>query len=234
MVDLKWPVPLSEVQLSQLECFRQLLVEWNERMNLTAITGEQEVYVKHFYDSLAVCQLDEWNARIGPGVRVIDIGTGAGFPGIPLAIALPDVLFVLCDALQKRVTFLQAVIDALGLTNVTCVHARSEDLARDILYRAKFDIVVSRAVARLNILMELMCPFLRVGGLGCSYKGPGFDDEREDGVRAAKRLNSSLRDAHTYTLPLSMGARTIVPFVQSGPIPKTYPRKAGVPQRHPL
>ncbi|WAH37001.1 16S rRNA (guanine(527)-N(7))-methyltransferase RsmG [Alicyclobacillus dauci] len=234
MVDIQWPRVLTEEQLLQLDRYRSLLVDWNERMNLTAITEEEEVYVKHFYDSLAVLTVSQWQEVAKTGTRVIDVGTGAGFPGIPLAIVESNMEFVLCDALQKRITFLQAVKDELGLQNVTFVHARSEDLARNPAYRGQFDIVVSRAVARLNILMELMCPFLRPGGRGFSYKGPGFDDERKDGERAAAKLRAKLMDAHTYLLPKSMGSRTIVVFEQSAPVPETYPRKAGVPQRKPL
>ncbi|MFB5190897.1 16S rRNA (guanine(527)-N(7))-methyltransferase RsmG [Alicyclobacillus fastidiosus] len=234
MLDIPWPKPLTEEQLKKLDAYRRLLLDWNERMNLTAITDEPEVYVKHFYDSLAVLMVPEWKKIVRPGLRVIDVGTGAGFPGIPLAIVEEDVEFVLNDALQKRVGFLQAVVDELNLANVRVIHARSEDLAREMDYRQQFDVVVSRAVARLNILMELMCPFLRVGGVGFSYKGPGFDDERVDGLRAAKRLGAALKEPMTYTLPLEMGARTIVAFEQITPISNTYPRKAGIPQRKPL
>lgn len=233
MVDLEWPRPLTQQQIAQLETYRQLLITWNERMNLTAITDETEVYVKHFYDSLAVFSVADWQQEWS-GKRGIDIGTGAGFPGIPIAIACPDLELVLCDSLQKRVGFLKAVQEELGLNNVSCIHARSEDLARDTHYRGQFDFVVSRAVARLNILMELMCPFLRAGGLGFSYKGPGVEDERQDGLRAARKLHAALRGEYQYNLPLSMGTRTIVVFEQSTQTPDPYPRKAGIPQRKPL
>jgi 16S rRNA (guanine527-N7)-methyltransferase len=234
MDEIAWPRPLTERQLTQLEQYRQLLLTWNERMNLTSITDETQVYVKHFYDSLAVLSIPLWSTAAKRGGQVIDIGTGAGFPGLPLAIVEQGMNFVLCDSLQKRVTFLEAVVQELGLQNVRCVHARSEDLARDLEYRGQFDVVVSRAVARLNILMELMCPFLRLHGVGFSYKGPGFDDERADGMRAAKKLHAKIQAVDTYTLPLDMGARTIVAFEQMSPLPHTYPRKAGIPQRKPL
>jgi 16S rRNA (guanine527-N7)-methyltransferase len=234
MDEIKWPIELTQGQETQFDAYRRLLVEWNERMNLTAITEEKEVYIKHFWDSLAVLTMPQWISVSNQSKRVIDIGTGAGFPGIPLAIAQPEKSFVLVDSLQKRISFLETVVARLGLKNVTCVHARSEDLARDKSYRGQFDFVVSRAVARLNVLMELMCPFLRVGGLGFSYKGPGLDEELKDGQRAAKKLQVQLHEAHSYTLPLEMGLRTIICFEQFRALPGVYPRKAGTPQRKPL
>lgn len=234
MLELSWPISLAPSQLEKLELFRQLLMTWNARMNLTAITEEREVYVKHFYDSLTICQMGEWVKRVPQGARVLDVGTGAGFPGIPLAIALPNVQFVLNDALQKRVNFLTAVVEELELDNVVCIHGRSEDLARDKMYRAAFDAVVSRAVARLNVLMELMSPFLRVDGIGCSYKGPKVAEEWQDAVRAAGKLNATLLPSWAYTLPDGLGDRNILPWVQVKGVPRAYPRKAGTPQRMPL
>ncbi|GEO27259.1 ribosomal RNA small subunit methyltransferase G [Alicyclobacillus acidoterrestris] len=234
MLEISWPRPLSARQLNQLDMFMNLLVDWNARMNLTAITDEEQVYVKHFYDSLAVLLTPQWQVMTKKDLRVIDVGTGAGFPGIPLAIVEPEMSFVLNDALQKRVGFLQAVVDELQLSNVQVIHARSEDLARDAKFRKQFDVVVSRAVARLNVLLELMCPFLVQNGVGFSYKGPSFDEEKADGLRAAKKLGAILQEELTYTLPLEMGKRTIVPFRQTTPVPNAYPRKAGVPQRKPL
>lgn len=234
MVEITWPIPLTERQVVQLEQFRVQLVDWNERMNLTGITAEAEVYVKHFYDSLAVAQMPEWLSVCKPSIRLIDVGTGAGFPGIPLAIAYPDVDVVLCDSLQKRVQFLQAVTDELGLANVTCVHARSEDLGQAEAFRGTFDVAVSRAVARLNVLMELMCPLLKRDGLGLCYKGPNLEEEMQDGQRAAKKLGCFVGPVFSYMLPLDMGSRRILPFHQESLVKRMYPRKAGLPQRDPL
>lgn len=229
-----WPLSLTEFQVEQLTDFQALLVEWNQKMNLTGITDDAGVTIKHFYDSLSVAHMSTWANRMKRDTRVIDVGTGAGFPGIPLAIAYPDVSFTLCDSLQKRVQFLSTVCDELQLTNVTCVHARSEDLGRDVTARGSFDFAVSRAVARLNILMELMVPFLKRGGYGVCYKGPSLDEEYEDGLRAAKKLQCHIESVASYELPLDMGARTLVLFEQTGMLSKEYPRKAGIPQKQPL
>src|SRR5579875_2935903 len=170
-------VTFTEEQLGKLELFYEWLVEWNEKVNLTAITDHHEVFIKHFLDSVLVAESDEWRRIHQNAGRVVDIGTGAGFPGIPLAICYPKISFTLCDALQKRLKFLEHVISNLGLTNVQLVHGRAEDLGQDKQYRGQFDGVVSRAVARLSILSELMCPFAKVGGISFAYKGPQVEDE---------------------------------------------------------
>lgn len=225
---------LSDEQKQQFQRYFELLVEWNEKMNLTGITEQKEVYIKHFYDSLSALDAPEWKKCRDNHGRVIDVGTGAGFPGLPLAIVSPKIPFVLCDALNKRVSFLREVVRELDLQNVEVIHARSEDLSKDSTYRNRFDIVVSRAVARLNVLLELTSPFARVGGHVVAYKGPGVIEELEDGRRAAKQLNCEIIRVDKVELPLQMGNHSLVFVKQMVPTPKRFPRKAGTPQKSPL
>lgn len=227
-------IKFSDEERRLLDRYHALIVDWNERMNLTGITDYNEVYVKHFADSVAIAEVPAWQALFRDGMRVLDLGTGAGFPGIPLAIRYPQFRFVLCDALQKRLTFLHAVVDELGLQNVQLIHGRAEDLGRDRTLRSQFDAVTSRAVARLNVLVELMCPFLRVGGAAFAYKGPQVVDEWNDGSRAASRLGAELIGRESYALPDDAGAHNIVVIRQVQPAPAAYPRRAGTPKKQPL
>jgi 16S rRNA (guanine527-N7)-methyltransferase len=229
-VEEKW----TEHERRRFHQFYALLVEWNEKMNLTGIVEQNEVYVKHFWDSLMIRDFPEWTDCVRREGRVVDVGTGAGFPGIPLAICFPSVQFVLCDSLNKRISFLQHVVEQLELTNVKLVHGRAEDLARLPAYRGQFDVVVSRAVARMNLLLELTAPFAKVGGTILSYKGPSVEEEWEDGERAGRELGCELVRVERIELPGNMGTRTVVVGKQVKEIPKRYPRKAGVPQKNPL
>jgi 16S rRNA (guanine527-N7)-methyltransferase len=224
----------SEHQCDQLEQYYTLLVEWNQKMNLTSLTERQDVFIKHFLDSVQICQLPAWEKIKNEQGTVVDIGTGAGFPGIPLAIRHPEVKFTLCDALAKRISFLQTVVELLGLDNVELVHSRAEDLAQDSKYRQQFHGCVSRAVARLNILLEFMCPLVQVGGISFAYKGPLVKDELPDGIRAAKILGGRILDTSYLKLPNEAGERNIVLVEQVAVTSKKYPRKAGTPQRKPL
>ena len=218
----------------QFARYHQLLTEWNERLNLTAITAREDVYIKHFADSLTVCGMSEWTGCALPGKAVVDIGTGAGFPGLPLAIRYPDVAFTLLDSLQKRLRFLEHVIGELALKNVRLVHGRAEDVAQDKAFRNRFDAVVARAVARLNVLVELSAPFAAVGGYVFAYKGPAVDEERDDGIRAAASVGAQWVRAERIELPDGHGQRAIAVFRQVGVTPRAYPRKAGLPQKQPL
>ncbi|GGI95052.1 ribosomal RNA small subunit methyltransferase G [Alicyclobacillus cellulosilyticus] len=219
----------------KFEVYYERLVAWNQQLNLTSITERREVFIKHFADSLAVVRLPEWRFVVhAPGAGVMDVGTGAGFPGLPLAICHPDIPFVLADAQAKRLRFLADVVAALGLHNVRLVHGRAEDLARDPAMRGRFAAVTARAVARLNVLLELTVPFCRVGGFVFAYKGPGVEEELAEGERAAGVLGAKLARIVPWELPEGMGSRRMVVTVQERPVPAKYPRKAGTPQRAPL
>jgi len=225
---------VTEDQLAQFETYFRLLVDWNERVNLTAITDREGVFGKHFLDSLVVRDLPEWKRCVETSGRVADVGTGAGFPGLPLAICYPNVEFTLCDSLQKRLTFLAEVIQQLGLTNVRLVHGRAEDLARDPVFRNRFDVVIARSVARLNVLLGWTTPLAQVNGHVLSYKGPGVEEELPEAKRAAALLRASLTRVELRELPLSIGSRSIVVIRQLAPTPKEFPRKAGTASKNPL
>ncbi|MDQ0190945.1 16S rRNA (guanine(527)-N(7))-methyltransferase RsmG [Alicyclobacillus cycloheptanicus] len=231
---LAWTEELPERQRRQFERYYEMLVDWNQRMNLTGITEKQEVYIKHFYDSVWIRELPAWREVMKPGACAVDVGTGAGFPGLALAICHSDCEFVLMDSLNKRVGFLQAVAAELGLSNVQVVHARAEDAGRDKAYRERFDCVLSRAVARLNVLMELMLPLVKVGGMAFAYKGPALDEELAEAEGAIQTLGGGVHRSVTFTLPQGAGTRTLLCVPKQRKTPAAYPRKAGVPQKSPL
>ncbi len=213
----------DERALGRFEIYQRLLGEWNERMNLTAITDPEEVAQKHFADSLAALPY------LKAGMKVIDVGTGAGFPGVPLLIMEPKLELTLADSLQKRLTFLEALLRELDL-KATLVHGRAEDLGQNRLYREKFDAAVSRAVANLPVLLELTTPFVRVGGTAIAYKGDGAE-ELKNAKAAAFLLHVKLR---MEELDSPLGKRCLVFAEKTEPTPKAYPRKAGTPNKKPL
>lgn len=220
---------LQPGQVAAFKVYSQMLVEWNTKMNLTAILDPQDIAVKHFIDSLSLLTLQQFEA----GVRIIDVGTGAGFPGIPLKIARPDLDLVLLDSLHKRTQFLQEVIDQLSLSHVTIVHGRAEDLGRNAQYRESFDIALSRAVAPLNILTEYCLPFVKVGGFFIAMKGP---DVQQELVQAHKALTLCGGKAFSKNLllPISGDPRSIVIVEKVHPTPHQYPRRPGIPEKKPL
>ena len=203
--------------------YYELLIDWNMRMNLTAITEPEEVVKKHFYDSLAALPY------LHDGERIADVGTGAGFPAIPLLIMNPGLKITLVDSLQKRLTFLEEVKKTLGLS-AEIVHARAEDFGRDPKYRASFDATVSRAVASLPVLLEFTVPLLKVGGKAYCYKG----DVSEELALSKSALHLLHASAETVPLSSDYGARTLVICTKNAPTPSTYPRKAGLPGKKPL
>ena len=221
---LKAALPQADEQaLERFELYQRLLLEWNEKMNLTAITDPVEVAQKHFADSLAALPY------LQPGTKVIDVGTGAGFPGVPLLILRPELQLTLADSLQKRLTFLDTLLQELGL-RARLVHGRAEDLGQNRLYREQFDAALSRAVAGLPVLLELTTPFVKVGGAAIAYKGDAAE-ELEKAKSAAFLLHVQLRQVE---LASDLGKRCLIFADKKAPTPKAYPRKAGTPNRKPL
>ena len=223
-------IALTAQQCGQFAVYNRLLIAWNERMNLTALTAPEDVAVKHIIDSLTAYD----TALFAPARTLIDVGTGAGLPGIPLAVCAPHIAVTLMDALGKRVKFLDEVTTAMGLTNVRCIHARAEEAARQPEHRARYDIAVSRAVARLPVLLEYTLPFVRVGGSLLALKGRAYAEEQEEGRGAAQRLGGGTICARPVHLPGLDDVRAILSVVKERPTPAAYPRRAGLPERAPL
>ena len=224
-------IPVSIHEAEQLAVYHSLLLDWNTRMDLTAVTEDSEMLDRHYVDSLM--------ALTQPGLlpvsgRVIDVGTGAGFPGMPLAICCPDLRFTLLDSQQKRLNFLSAVIAELGLQNVTLVHARAEDGARNPELRASFDAAVARAVAPLPVLAEYLLPYVRVGGSALCWKGPSVLEEMTAARRATHLLGAHLEEPVSYDIPGRDWQHLFVRLSKNAPTPKAYPRKAGTPSKNPL
>ncbi|MBR1440367.1 MAG: 16S rRNA (guanine(527)-N(7))-methyltransferase RsmG [Lachnospiraceae bacterium] len=223
---------LSDDQINMFHVYYDLLIEWNQKMNLTAITELPDVLMKHFYDSVSLCKF--YGEIRTETLSVIDVGTGAGFPGIPLKIAFPNLKITLLDSLQKRVGFLNEVINSLGLTEIEAVHGRAEVFGRDQKYRDQYDLCVSRAVANFATLSELCLPFLRMGGCFISYKSEKAAEELQVADKALFLLKGKVERVKEFTLPDTDMNRTFVVVKKTAPTPKPYPRKAGTPAKSPL
>ena len=223
-------IALTDKQKQQFDKFYELLVEWNKVMNLTGITEYEEVNEKHFVDSLSIVKaINMENVK-----SVIDVGTGAGFPGIPLKIAFPHLKVVLLDSLNKRINFLNTVIAELGLTDIKTIHGRAEDYAKQTEYREKFDLCVSRAVANLSTLSEFCLPYVSNEGLFIPYKSGEIDEELENSKKAVKILGGKIENVVKFQLPGTEIGRSFVKIRKISNTNMKYPRKAGLPAKEPL
>lgn len=224
-------IEISEQHIELFHRFYELLIQWNEKMNLTAITDYDEILKKHFLDSCLILQTYSYDMFYKK--KIIDVGTGAGFPGIPLSILLPDTKFTLLDSLSKRIDFLSVVIEELQLKNVEVFHGRAEDFGRDELFREQYDFCVSRAVASLSLLLEYCSPFVKEDGKLLLYKSRKTGEEIESAANAFSVLNCSLVDDKKIADEEEF-QRYILEIKKNQPTPDKYPRKAGKPKKHPL
>lgn len=224
----KLNIDLTNVQVEKFYTYMNLLLEWNENINLTAITEPEEIIKKHFIDSLTIKKYIDNNSSI------IDVGTGAGFPGIPLKIVSNNNKIVLLDALNKRLNFLNEVIEQGNLKNIETIHFRAEEAGKNKEYREKFDIATSRAVAPLNILVEYLLPFVKIGGKCICMKGSNIEGELETSKNAINILGGRIENIEEFTLPRTDIARNIIVITKINTTPAKYPRKAGTPSKEPI
>ena len=226
----KLSIQLNEKQKEDFKKYYKILVEWNKVMNLTGITEYQDVNEKHFVDSLAIVKA----VSLDQVKSVIDVGTGAGFPGIPLKIVYPHLNVLLLDSLKKRVSFLNEVISELELKEIKVIHGRAEDFAKEKTYRETFDLCVSRAVANLSTLSEYCIPYIRVGGIFIAYKSEYIEEEINQSMRAVQQLGGKIEDVIKFRLPETEINRSFVKIIKINSTNKKYPRKAGMPAKEPL
>lgn len=223
-------IEISQDKINNFRIYKELLKEWNEKINITAIKDDKEIDIKHFLDSLTVIK----TGYIKDGQKIIDIGTGGGFPGMPIKIIYENCEVVLLDSLNKRITFLNEVKDKLGLKKIKSIHGRAEDYGRDEVYREKFDVVVSRAVASLNVLAEYCLPFVKVDGLFIAMKGPEIINEVGDAEKALNILGGKVEDKFVIGLPFSDITHTLLIIRKTKTTPTKYPRNPGKPKKNPL
>lgn len=223
-------ITLTSRQLEQFKKYYETLVEWNEKMNLTAITDKEEVYLKHFFDSVSAA----FYFDLTQPIRLCDVGAGAGFPSIPLKIAFPHIEVTIVDSLNKRITFLNHLAQVLNLENVNFVHDRAEALGVNPQHRETYDVVTARAVARMSILSELCLPLVKVGGNFLAMKAAQASEELSAAQKAITILGGKLENTFTFTLPVEESERTILIIKKDKQTPKKYPRKPGTPGKVPL
>lgn len=221
---------LRDMDYERFTIYKKLLKEWNEKINITAITEDEEIDIKHFLDSLSLFTSKYFTGN----KKVIDIGTGGGFPGLPLKIVNEDLNLVLLDSLNKRIKFLNEVINSLGLENILALHGRAEELSRKDDHREKYDIAVSRAVASLNTLSEYCLPFVKVGGYFISMKGPDIEEEVRESKNAINTLGGKLVEEKLITIPGSDIVHSLIVIEKRRPTPTKYPRGGGKPRKDPL
>ena len=221
-------IELNEEMLNQFYNYKNLVIEWNEKINLTAIIDDLEFIVKHFVDSISI------NKYIEKGKTIIDIGTGAGFPGIPLKILNKENKMVLFDSLNKRLKVLEDIIEKIELKNIETLHGRAEETFKNKIHREKYDVAVSRAVAALNVLVELMLPAVKVGGICICMKGNNAEEEIKDAKKAIKELGGEILKVEKIILPELNLERNIVIIKKVKQTPNKYPRKPGTPQKEPI
>lgn len=221
---------LTEVQIRSFDQYYQLLIKWNEKINLTAITDPEQVAVKHMIDSLSCFDTEIVSAK----AKVIDVGTGAGFPGLPLKIWQDGITLTMLDSLNKRVKFLNCVTETLGLSGVESIHGRAEEYARIPLYRDAYDVAVSRAVARLNVLCELCLPFVRQGGYFIALKGAQYQSEIEEAEKVIALLGGRVKKVAPVKLPGIEDIRAVIYIEKIKKTPSIYPRRTGIPEKVPL
>ena len=223
-------IPYTEETIEKYRLYMEGIIEWNEKVNLTSITDRDEFIKLHFIDSVMSVPTEEFQKA----KKIIDVGTGGGFPGIPLALAAPDKEFVLMDSLNKRIKIINQLCEEIGITNVTAVHARAEELAKNKAHRQKYDLCVSRAVANLSTLSEYCLPFIKQGGWFLSYKGPDTDKELADAKKAIKILGGQIDREELASLESSGLEHKIIFIKKVKDTPAKYPRKAGTPSKDPL
>ena len=224
-------IELKEEQLSMLSSFYEMLVEKNKVMNLTGITEWDDVVLRHYIDSISISEIMNLNDFRG---KVLDLGTGAGFPGIPLKIIFPDLQITLFDSLNKRIRFLQEVIDELELKNIEAIHGRAEEFGKNSDYREQYDLVVSRAVANIATLSEYCLPFVKVGGSFISYKTDSIEEEISNSGKAVSILGGKIERVEHFTLPNTDMERSLLQIKKIKTTSKKFPRKAGLPSKEPL
>ncbi|TQR20024.1 16S rRNA (guanine(527)-N(7))-methyltransferase RsmG [Psychrobacillus vulpis] len=223
-------IELTSKQVQQFRKYFELLVEWNEKMNLTAITDKPSVYLKHFFDSISASFYENFDGSFS----VCDVGAGAGFPSIPLKICFPNLKVTIVDSLNKRIQFLTHLSKELQLSDVNFVHARAEEFGQNVEYREKYDIVTARAVARLSVLAELCVPLVKVGGKFIAMKASSASDELKDAKKAIEVLGSEKSAEYSFLLPMEDSERTLYVFSKTKSTPKRYPRKPGIPNKTPI
>ena len=231
----KIEVPLSAEEIRAFQIYASMLRAKNKVLNLTTIVDDEGIAMRHFIDSLTLCSYirEEEQHQSGKTLKLADVGTGAGFPGLPIKISMPEVSVTLMDSLAKRLNFLQEVVDELALEDVSLVHCRAEDGGRDRKYREKYDIVTARAVAPLPVLAEYCLPFVRVGGVFLAMKGHA-EEEVKDASKAIALLGGTIEKSDTFRLPGTDMDRTIVVVRKIRPTPARFPRKAGTPSKEPI